>query len=163
MARSDSILPGSTNVSHLKRLTASISMRFAPTSLLAAGLCSAVAVISSGCAIVQIPSYRLEECAVESCESPPVVLPSMPAMPAMPMPGWLARWKAEKDLPKPPEAPRFHPLPTRPMFQPQPSQDFSMGAPGEAGCYGTLPRAQSWNGLEAVPAIQAPTAANPLQ
>lgn len=36
---------------------------------------------------------------------------------------WFANWKAkrelEKALPDAPEYPRFHPLPTRPMFAPQ--------------------------------------------
>ena len=84
-------------------------------------------------------------------------------MPAVPMPGWFARWKAEKDLPKPPVAPRFHPLPTRPMFQPRPEIGLGLGAPGEAGCYGTLPKAQAWSGVESVPAAQAPTVAGPIQ
>lgn len=132
-----------------------------------AAMLVALMAITSGCAVVQIPSYRLEECAAESYASPPVILPSMPAMP---MPGWLARWKAEKDLPKPPEAPRFHPLPTRPMFQPRPANDF-VGAPGESACYGLLPDAQSWNGVEAVPPHfpspatpppQLPTPAGPI-
>ena len=158
-------------MSHLKKLPASISMRFAPSTLFIAlrsggsqTFCSALVfsiamVLSSGCAIVQIPSYRLEECATESYSSPPIVLPTMPTVP---MPGWLSRWKAEKDLPRPPAAPRFHPLPTRPMFQPQPKTHFGVGAPGESACYGTLPPAQLWNGVETAPPAQVPTLANPL-
>ena len=158
-------------MSHLKKLPAPNSMRFAPSGLPIAPrsggiqtFCSALVLaftlaLNSGCTIVQIPSYRLEECAAESCSSPPIVLPTMPTVP---MPGWLARWKAEKDLPKPPAAPRFHPLPTRPMFQPEPTTDFGVGAPGETACYGTLPPPQSWNRVESAPPAQVPTLAKPL-
>jgi hypothetical protein len=41
-------------------------------------------------------------------------------LPAIPVPGILARWHAEKELPEGPEYPRFHPLPTRPMLAPRP-------------------------------------------
>ena len=152
MARFDSILPGSTSVSHLKNPPASISVRLSITFGLALTL-------SSGCAMVQIPSYRLEECAAESYCSAPAL---MPRVPQIPMPGWFVRWKAEKDLPKPPESPRFHPLPTRPMFQPRPTTDFGFGAPGAAACYGTLPPAQSWNGVESVLAAPVPASASPF-
>ncbi len=90
-----------------------------------------------GCALIEIPSYRLEDeasaynCAqqAELCHGP---------LPHLPLPGWLARWKAEKDLPKPPDSPRFHPLPTRPMFRPAP-------ATVDAGCFGELPAREAWN------------------
>ncbi len=146
-------------MSHLKRVAESVSLRFTKnvTHIALAFTCFVMNVC--GCAVVQIPSYRLEECAAESYAAPPIVLP---AMPSVPMPGWLAHWKAEKDLPKPPAAPRFHPLPTRPMFQAGPTPEFGMGAPGEAGCYGTLPPAQSWNAVESIPAKQVPTLASPL-
>ena len=89
MARSDSILPGSISVSHLKRRLVSISMRSAKNVTRIALLLSCFLVGTSGCAIVQIPSYRLEECAAESYVSPPMVLPTFP------MPGCFAKWKAE--------------------------------------------------------------------
>lgn len=127
-------------MSHLKILLPSISIH--STSIAAIGIVAIALAFSSGCAVVRIPSYRLEECAAESYSSPPLVMPTLP------MPGWLARWKAEKDLPKPPPAPRFHPLPTRPMFEPQPTADAVVGTPGESSCYGTLPHL--WNGVEAV-------------
>lgn len=45
-------------------------------------------------------------------------------LPPIPVPGWLADWQAKRDLeealPEAPEYPRFHPLPTRPMFESQP-------------------------------------------
>ncbi len=59
---------------------------------------------------------------------------------AWPVPKRLAEWRARRDLPEPPAYPRFHPLPTRPMFQPP-------AAPGailwngdlSAPSYGKLP------------------------
>jgi len=139
-------------VSHLKNPPASNSVRSAPFALNITLLVALVA--SSGCAMVQIPSYRLEECAAENYSSTPAL------MPLVPMPGWLARWKAEKHLPKPPESPRFHPLPTRPMFQPPASAQFSGGA-AEAVCYGKLPLPETWNAAESVPAVPVPTLAAP--
>ncbi len=138
-------------MSHLKNpplLNSSHSSKF-PIQLL---LLVAVAG-SSGCAMIQIPSYRLEECATESYSSTPALLPSVP------LPGCLARWKAEKKLPKPPESPRFHPLPTRPMFQPAPSQ-FTAGGP-EAVCYGKLPAPETWNAGGSIAAPAMPTLAAP--
>lgn len=35
-------------------------------------------------------------------------------------PQWWSRWRAKRELPEPPDYPRFHPLPTRPMFSPPP-------------------------------------------
>ncbi len=142
-------------MSHLKTRPATISMRFAVNLPCISLMFSCVLLLSSGCAVVQLPSYRLEECAAESYGSPPIVLP---AMPSIPVPGWFARWKAEKKLPKPPLAPRFHPLPTRPMFQAGPSPDFA----GGTASYGTLPPAQAWNRVETIPAVQQPALARPL-
>lgn len=136
-------------MSHLKNPPVSISIRIASI------VTCVTLVFSWGCAVIRIPSYRLEECAAESYCSSPTPLPQIP------MPGWLARWKAQKDLPKPPEAPRFHPLPTRPMFQPQPTIGHSDGSVGESACYGTLPPAESWNTVESAPAAHVPTLASP--
>ena len=113
--------------------------------------------LNCGCAMIHIPSYRLEECAAENYSSTPALLPPVP------MPGWLARWKAEKHLPKPPESPRFHPVPTRPMFQPPVSNQFS-GEASEDVCFGKLPSPETWNApesIEAVPAVPMPTLATP--
>ena len=69
----------------------------------------------SGCSLFGIPSQRFGDvgCAA-ACDSGP--LP--------PLPGKLAEWQAEKELPTAPAYPRFHPLPTRPMFASQPQVDF---------------------------------------
>ncbi len=73
--------------------------------MLAAAMCGL-----SGCALVGIPSQRYADgdCS-NSCASGP--LP--------PLPGRLAAWQAEKELPVAPDYPRFHPLPTKPMFTPK--------------------------------------------
>ena len=59
---------------------------------------------------------------------------------AWPVPKRWADWKARRDLPEPPAYPRFHSLPTRPMFQPQtpPSEPFWNGGQA-APTYGGLP------------------------
>lgn len=141
-------------MSHLKNPPHSVYTSFAHLVL-------ALALVSgSGCAMVQIPSYRLEECAAESYSSTPTLLPPLP------VPGWLARWKAEKQLPKPAASPRFHPLPTRPMFLQQPTLNFAAGL-AEPVCFGELPPAASWNAAESAAlthsqALPTPTLAEPL-
>jgi hypothetical protein len=93
-----------------------------------------------GCATLAIPGYRLEQeataynCA-QQCENSPSPLPSLP------LPGWWARWKAERDLPKAPASPRFHPIPTRPMFSPAP-------ASVSPGRFGQLPSNDAWNSFQ---------------
>lgn len=64
----------------------------------------------SGCNLLGIPSYRAHETSCSTACTPG---------PLPPLPGCLAKWQAEKELPVAPEYPRFHPLPTRPMFAPQ--------------------------------------------
>lgn len=143
-------------MSHLKNQPASNSHPFARLySACLLSFISAFALISSsGCATVPIPSYRLEDCAAESCSTTPALLPPLP------MPGWLAKWKAEKHLPKAPELPRFHPLPTRPMFQPRAVPEFST-ATGEAVCFGGLPASTDWNNAGVVRTANVPTLAMP--
>ncbi len=138
-------------MSHLKNPPAFKSFRLSQIAVSMALL--AAVLVTSGCAMVQIPSYRLEECAAEEYSTAPTILPPLP------MPGWLARWKADKDLPKPPESPRFHPLPTRPMFQPQPMPENFARNPVDAACYGQLPPAESWNGGQPIVVAQTPTLA----
>lgn len=130
-----------------------------------------------GCQLLQIPSYRADSCVpsdsfssdfphsrecldvVSDC--PPGILP--------PLPGWtqsgcLARWKAQKDLPPPAPYPRFHPLPTRPMFSPSPSRlpyaDGVTGMPAPAIPYGQMPPppspTENWNEAESVLPQPAP-------
>ena len=75
-----------------------------------------------------------------------------------PVPKWWADWKAKKDLPDPPAYPRFHPLPSRPMFQPRPalednqwggnSWDSSQwGGDVPAPAYGQLPDTRMGRGV----------------
>ncbi len=120
-------------------------------------VCSLLA-SSPGCQVIGIPSYRLDgstgysadyagnaaqgqscfvgeaslECPSDEC--PPTVLP--------PLPGWLAAWKAKRDLPDPPAYPRFHPLPTRPMFEPSNSHSGF----ATATHFGILPDGTAWDG-----------------
>ena len=93
----------------------------------------------TGCHVVGIPSYRFDQPQQSSrqisdptagpatydptqfdpvqCDAdcPPGILP--------PLPGWLAKWcHKEEELPEPSPYPRFHPLPTRPMFAPRQSE-----------------------------------------
>ena len=101
-------------------------------------------------------------CTVEQ-ECPPGFFPPLPAgffsscrdwsPVSFPVPAWWAEWRAKKDLPEPPPYPRFHPLPTRPVFQPRPvSADQQWGeellAPAP---YGQLPAPEAgrvpWSSL----------------
>lgn len=106
----------------------------------------------SGCHVLGIPSYRADAglgsaegavaCSDAQCsdvQCPPTVLP--------PLPGWLAARRAKKDLPQPAPYPRFHPLPTRPMFSPA-ETNFGADWPGEAAGFGHWPSA-SEGGLPA--------------
>ncbi|GAB5404704.1 MAG: hypothetical protein Aurels2KO_29350 [Aureliella sp.] len=99
----------------------------------------------TGCHVLGIPSYRsgggeqfpLEStcgepagvCFDDSCssisdEGAVVDQYRTGLLPPIPMPMWFANWKAKREfeeaLPEAPEFPRFHPLPTRPMFSPKP-------------------------------------------
>ena len=76
--------------------------------LIAGGLILASCV--SGCSLLGVPSQRYADSGCsQTCAGGP--LP--------PLPGRLAEWQAQKELPVAPEYPRFHPLPTRPMFSPK--------------------------------------------
>jgi hypothetical protein len=72
---------------------------------------------------------------------------------AVPVPGCYADWRAKRDLPEGPERASFHPLPTRPMFQPRP---IDQGSRSESagnlasnrfeGCaYGDVPEGVEWH------------------
>ncbi len=83
---------------------------------------------------------------------PPGLFPPLPAWghSTWACPGWYTAWRARRDLPDPPPYPRFHPLPTRPMFQP-PATDYvssSSGLPPNA-----VPWEQRWE--------SPPSASNP--
>lgn len=57
------------------------------------------------------PAYT----ATDECEyGPGLPLP----LPAIPIPSCLSRWHNKESLPEAPPYPRFHPLPTRPIFSP---------------------------------------------
>ncbi len=95
-------------------------------------------VLCSGCACIQGPGYRLEDVSMQgSCED--VFAEGEyeyygPNLPKIPVPGWVKKWHEDRKLPKPPQSPRFQPLPTRPMFSRQPEAD------GRAfSCFGQLP------------------------
>ena len=137
------------------------------TILLVCGLLTS----SAGCQCLGIPSYRADsggeplgnagfdpqydqyspyDCADAPC--PPGILP--------PPPGWLAKWKSRRDLPEPPPYPRFHPLPTRPMFSPKrgfAAHSASLG-------YGGLPPSDAWDAgqgnYQLVPAENLPEPVN---
>ena len=59
----------------------------------------------------------------------------------LPVPACFAAWKAKRDLPEPAPYPRFHPLPTHPMFQSPPT--LGVGQRGASTIaspqYGQLP------------------------
>ena len=110
----------------------------------------------SGCAVLNIPSYRADYCTpagadcfdggetiseasgmsgqtlANNCE--PGFLPPLPMWlnTGIPAPRCWAEWKANKDLPEPAPYPRFQPLPTRPMFSSR-GQDVPLQAYGGAG------------------------------
>lgn len=117
----------------------------------------------SGCHVLSIPVNQagggcgVESCAVEIRQA----IPTRSAEPhyysagdtldgsCLPVPKWWADWRAKKDLPEPPPYPRFHPLPSRPMFQPQSglssnfegSDDWGNSSPTPP--YGQLPDTQA--------------------
>ncbi|MEO8271907.1 MAG: hypothetical protein ABI557_19445, partial [Aureliella sp.] len=128
----------------------------------------------SGCHVLNIPSYRADsQCGLpghfaadynyvhcEFCEPdsagyatdgvyPPGLLHSMGGMMhcGLPVPTWYAEWKAKRDLPEPAPYPRFHPLPTRPMFQSRPvSAEDPWNASSLAPApYGQIPAAETGN------------------
>jgi hypothetical protein len=118
-----------------------------------------------GCHVLHIPSYRVAGDAMGNSDygdCPPGtcgggMIGGLP-IPALPTPGWLAKWKEKRELPDPPNYPRFHPLPTRPMFDPRPGQ-ASIGSAGLGydsylqngsgqGVYGAMPREEQWNARE---------------
>lgn len=78
----------------------------------------------------------------------------------LPVPAWYADWRAKKDLPEPAPYPRFHPLPTRPMFQPRPVSDISQWGASMAAPipYGQLPTAEAgslpWSRFQSPPSVE---------
>lgn len=118
------------------------------------------------------PHYRSVD---NSCDvsCPPDWLLPLPERPAVswpvsqlgwPVPKWWVEWRAKRDLPDAPAYPRFHPLPTRPMFQPRsmPAQEY-FGTPPPVPAYGELPSAPLGRGSwQSPPASGAASAADTL-
>lgn len=65
------------------------------------------------------------------------MLPLRP-LPEFWVPGFLAKRKEKKELPEAPVYPRFHPLPTRPMFAAQPASTSTFTHPQDGARYGEL-------------------------
>jgi hypothetical protein len=134
---------------------------------------------SSGCAVLQIPSYRVESQSTEvheglSDDCDEVVEHELAEdtmdqihWPTLPTPKFIKRWKEHKDLPEGPQGIRFHPLPTRPMFQPRPTPlhqpEAELTNPAcEAGVnYGALPQGQHWHPSKQ--SLQVPIEGEPAQ
>ncbi len=130
----------------------------------------------NGCQVLNIPSYRVDSanglsvadaagyrsppcetgapegaCALdEGC--PPTFLPPQGALAhcGLPVPAWYVKWRTQRDLPEPAPYPHFHPLPTRPMFQPQPNSGPILWgeSPTATMPYGQLPAAGPKGRLE---------------
>lgn len=122
--------------------------------------------ITSGCHVLSIPAYPMDglgaQAASDACDDscPPDWLSPLPRREFVgwPVPKWWADWKARKDLPEPPAYPRFHPLPTRPMFQPRPvSGNNHWGGSPPPPPYGKLPDTQmgrdAWESAPAPPLL----------
>lgn len=137
----------------------------------------------SGCSILSIPSYRLENyhpnhspCVdsghADSCSHHNLEIQQLddcettacgesnfaPVFPTIPVPGCIERWKEHRNLPAGPQGLRFHPLPTRPMFSPKPAQlnnfaGMASGVESVTPTYGTIPRGAQW--VEPVQASEA--------
>ena len=121
----------------------------------------------SGCQLLPIPSYRADQAGLvddygghvdgfeggygdeDYCDNE-----CPPGWPVIPMPRWYAKWREKESLPEGPDFPRFHPLPTRPMFSPRPGDrnaypnGMGMDNMGAAQfgppTYGSLPSSSEW-------------------
>lgn len=79
----------------------------------------------SECTVSSIQaSEACDIAAMDECD-PNIYTPVFPActLPKVPTPRFWQRWKEYRNLPDGPDGLRFHPLPTRPMFQPKPADD----------------------------------------
>lgn len=82
------------------------------------------------------------------------------------LPGFGARWGREESVEASPPFPRFHPLPTRPMFEPwTPAAGDggipSHGAGGPTPAFGRLPRFEQWHATPSPPNGTIPVPADP--
>lgn len=87
-----------------------------------------------------------------TCDHPIDRLKARLRMLAIPVPGCYYDWQAKRNLPEGPDGASFHPLPTRPMFQPTSSSSGSWQIEGgptgspSGGCnYGQIPRGTQWH------------------
>ncbi len=87
--------------------------------------------LCTGCSLLGIPSHRLDNaCQEDHCSS--MASGNCSPLPSeLPMPACLAKWRDEKKLPKAPSFPRFHPLPTRPIFDTRETDLPAQLAPGQ--------------------------------
>lgn len=130
----------------------------------------AAVLILTGCHGFSVPSYRSDVCGSQAARPyPQARVDQIPSAdwdsqqccwqseedagyaqpcdykPVFPLPACLARYRDRESLPEGPDRIMFHPLPTRPMFQPRPaawqSQDHSdRGVP-----YGSIPEGHGWH------------------
>lgn len=138
-------------------------------------LTASALLILSGCQALSIPSYRSDVCqhkvadnpygrtSGQSCDSADCDSQEYQAdgtqdagygqpcdyAPVFPWPACLARYREREKLPEGPDRIRFHPLPTRPMFQPRPSTNLQAQydvASGDSNApYGTIPEGHTWH------------------
>lgn len=123
---------------------------------------SSLALGTPGCGCI-VPSVRYGEsgrefnsgvdydetgaCGSNGCEGGEQVCKDLPPY-SPPLPGWAEKWKKYRELPEAQLHPRFHPLPTRPMFQPAAPmiQAQAVGTsekPSKFGCFDLSPNSPS--------------------
>lgn len=107
------------------------------------------------------PSEGDEECSERpgliACMAPWQRLKARLENVAVPVPGCYADWQAKRNLPEGPERAAFHPVPTRPMFQPRPTEldpwaSSCVDASGtiSGNChYGRIPSGIQWHASSA--------------
>lgn len=113
-------------------------------------LVPAVLTSATGCHVVGIPGYRLDQDAICQCSgsgfdahSGQVIGEySGSSIASQSGPKWLAKWRTQQNLPEPPATPRFLPLPTKPMFSGQ--SELEEQAVVSTNHYGQLPPSESW-------------------
>lgn len=152
-----------------------IGTKAAIFKLLAAGVCclnlvgcSALSVRNDDACHCKSPrqthlggSQESQDCQSDDCDEADY----QPMLPQIPLPGCLHKWKEHQKLPDGPVGLKFHPLPTRPMFQPRPGAlpltppwncpDPNAAQNGEpaplpidSSGYGTIPLRSQWSDMQ---------------